>query len=288
MRKALGQIVPCFFLVILFFIPSFFLTSAQTWSPFYFEDFNGSSIDLTQWSVIQNVNGGFGGTAILSGDCLDISSYGTSYPLVTNRMNPFPETGNFRVEFDAQFTKLDEGGTGFWVSEGEFIPNWPESDAPANILEVWGGKLSGITATLMETPVFQSFSNVTENFTVILSYSVDTYTLYINGLEIASAQSTLRANSIGFGHPPVPYIPTIEPGGWTSFRVDTVSVSQELAPTPSGNETPSTDHTQPSTLIITLAGIVLACTIVVSLILLLIRSVKRNTKTPETKLSLKP
>jgi hypothetical protein len=267
-----------FFLVVLFFIPSFSIASAQTLSPFYFEDFSGSSIDLTHWSVLQNVNGGFGGTVVLSGGYLDISSYGTSYPLVTNKVNPFPETGNFSVEFDMQFTKLDEGGTGLWVSKGEFIPDWPTSDSPANIFEFWGGKLSGITATLMETPVFQSFYSITENFTIILEYSADTYTLFINGVNTASAQSTLRADSIGFGHPPVPYIPTNEPGGWTSFRVDTVSVFQELAMPASTEKETSREQAQPASIIITLAGIIFATIIIMSLILLISKIKKTSPK----------
>ena len=101
-------------------------------STLFSDDFDGSSIDTTKWVVQQNVNGGSGGSITVADSYVSLTSDGTSFPLVYTATNPFPTSGDFAVEFDIKYTRLTSWGTGFWVSQGPFVPS--EDELLANIL----------------------------------------------------------------------------------------------------------------------------------------------------------
>jgi hypothetical protein len=216
-------------------------------SLFFSDDFNGTTIDSGKWEILENVNGGFGGNVTVAANSISLSSNGTSFPIITSAVNPFPESGDFNVEFDIQYTHLDYLGSGLWISQGPFVPAWPNGALSSNILEVWSdsGESSAnscLCVTFLGVAVYNKTILTTPNdflnssvFKVGLGYVTGNYTLTLNGEKIVSMQSELRADTIGFGHPPISYIPFPTPSDWTSFKIDSINVYQE---TPSSSSSP--------------------------------------------------
>ena len=208
-----------------------FSTAVAGASPAPFsENFNGTSLDTTKWIVEENVNGGSGGTITVADSYVYLTSNGTSSPLVYTATNPFPTSGDFAVEFDIKYTRVSGWGTGFWITEGFFEPT--ESGRGANIMQVWAdfnGPGPHVDAYLLGKQVFQgsvqknAFNEYeSDTFTFRLQCSGDVYTLFLDGEELSSAQSTLRADTIGFGHPPIYYVPWSFSSQWSSFKIDSI------------------------------------------------------------------
>ena len=210
---------------------------AQTPNSPVFDDFQGSTIDTSKWVVQQNVNGGNGGTVTVADSYVSLTSDGTSFPIIYSATNPFPESGDFAVEVDIQYTRLTGWGTGFWVTQGPFVP--AEYELNANILQVWAhidetgpnvlvlllGKQVH-TEAIQKNP-FRAFNSSTLTFRLQCSGNI--YTLYLNGEAIVSVNSTLRADTIGFGHPPLFCVPFPYPSQWTSFRISCIRIPQASA-----------------------------------------------------------
>jgi hypothetical protein len=249
----------------------------QTSNLVFQENFDGSTLDLNKWVISQNVNGGTGGSITVTAGSVYLSSSGTSFPCITSRTNPFPQNSDFTVEFDVVYTQLEGRGSGFWVSKGALESHWPVREARSNIFEVWADTTSSMDAFLMGIQVYDSNLSVNTPVSFKLQYSEGNYILSANGLTVASAYSDLRADTIGFGHPALSYIPFSDAGQWSSSRVDSISVFQETSPSPTQEPTTEptrTPETPSATWIITIAGIVLAIAILVSLTLLLYRTAK--------------
>jgi len=223
--------------------------SAEATANAFSDNFDGTTVDLTKWDVQQNVDSpslqGYGGIINVSNSYISLTSDGNSYPEITCKANPFPETGDFVLQFDITYTRYGFWGTGIWVSQGPFLPN-PEQLC-ANILHVWStdGNTSIVffQKTVYETLSYNYYPdyyfisplNVEQTpedttLNVKLEFSNDTYTLYMNGTELASEQSDLRADTIGFGHPPVSYVPFDFAGTWTSFKINSISVLTSSQP----------------------------------------------------------
>ncbi len=223
---------------------------AQTFTTPIFDDFDGSAIDTSKWMVQQNVNGGSGGAITVADSYISLTSNGTSFPLICTTTNPFPESGDFAVEFDIQYTRMTTLGNGFWVTKGPFNITEDRTSAYANILQVWAdiGAHDGVLAFLLGKQVYnEAFQNnlyrteQNNTLTFRLQYSKDVYTLYLNGEIIAAEKSTLRADTIGFGHPPAFYLPGTLSLQWTSFRINSIRMPQPSALSISATPSPATD-----------------------------------------------
>jgi hypothetical protein len=198
------------------------------------DDFNGIALDTSKWVANQNVNNGTGGSITVANSSIYLTSLGTSFPQVYTAFNPFPTSGDFAVEFDIEYTRLDGWGTGLWISKGPFIP---ASDVlNSNIMQVWAHyDETGSHAFVMffgkqvynEVVQKNPFKPWGSSLMIFrLQYSQGIYILYLNGTVIASEKSSLRADTIGFGHPPIFYVPMSYSGSWTSFRVGSISFLQ--------------------------------------------------------------
>jgi hypothetical protein len=251
---------------------------AQTSDLVFQENFDGSTLDLSKWVILQNVNGGTGGSITVAGGSVYLSSYETSFPCITSRTNPVPTSGGFSLELNIQFASMAALGSGFWVSSTPYVVG--NVGEAADILHVWADTTYGAVIFLLGRSV--TISSSPPSYSPLkLENTNGTYFLYLNGALLTSAQSQLRPQQIGFGHPPAYYVPFNTAGVWTSFYINSINVYAETSsptnstflPTLTG---PST--TQPAELIITIAGIIIATIIIISLILLLYRSTKANLK----------
>jgi hypothetical protein len=265
--------------------------NAQSSNLVFSDDFNGSTVDQTKWFANVNGNPGFGGKISVENGYLTLSSDGTSYPLITSESNPFPTTDNFYVEFKVQMAIHDLGG-GFWVSQGSFLPDYEEKvNLNANILQFWIAGTTKISATLMEKAVYYNDNPNDlaglDNLIVKLEYIDGTYIFSVNGAVIAKASSTLRPNVIGFGLPPLTYIPSSQPIIWSQVNVDYVKVYQEIPSTPTpiipSDITSITNATGETPLVndkidipyISIFGIIIACLILTALTTLVYRSIRK-------------
>jgi hypothetical protein len=252
------------------------VTQAQIEKLVFNEDFN--DIDPNKWTVETK---GYGGRVTVADSAVYLSSYGTSFPLIYPKVNPIPDSGDFIVEFTIQYTNFGVYGSGFWISSGDFVIQ-EGVDMNANILEVWGGASQGemtLGATLFQSLAWRAtVSNFYNSLDFKLEYISGVYSLYLNGQLLLAVTSTVRADSIGFGHPAAPYLPQSQPDQWTSFKVDAINIFQETKA--NSTETPffPTPNQPSAVFIITLAGIIVASIILTSLVLLIYQSTKANSK----------
>ena len=82
----------------------------------------------------------------------------------------------------------------------------------------------------VQRPLVYGWNPSAPTMNIMLTYSSGFYTLIVNGVQLASEQSDMRADTIGFGHPPAYYIPFTPEhvdsvmGGWSSFDIDQIQV----------------------------------------------------------------
>ena len=209
------------------------------------EDFNETTLDRAKWAVQENTNlsgyPAYGGSVAVANGQIGLSSRGSGFPCVYSGANPFPLSGDFSVEFNFTYTKISDWGCGLWISNGGPLTVTEVDSANSStevLFQLWADNedydTAQIFANLMGKQVFLldvpgwGPSAATQNFR--LDCSGQTCTLFIDGKQIAIATSTVRPNSIGFGHPPCYYIPfspehvesTV--GRWGSFKIDFIKV----------------------------------------------------------------
>ena len=211
----------------------------------YFSDsFEGLKLDENKWAVLPNANAtGFpaiwGSISVSNGSAL-LTSKGTTFPCVRTASNPFPETGDFALVFTMSYPSIGTYGDGFWVSKGLFSPEgWlisesaipPKNSTNQNVIQIWadpeGGAWVGFFGDLVFKPglVWRPGGVYsTEDMVFRLEYTGGVYTLYMNGKELASRESQVRPDTIGFGSPPLYYLPLLYSGLWSSLKIDAISV----------------------------------------------------------------
>ncbi len=199
----------------------------------FVDHFEGTNIDTSKWIVQQNLNTSdypaYGGTIEVANSTVCLTSNGSSFPYVYSAKNPFPSDGDFALEFDVTFTRIGNAGSGIWVSRGPFVPN--QKELGANILQVWADADNGNGIYFLSKQVYKDYvpwnpfgySN-TSTLNIRMQFSNGVYSLYLNGEELASAQSNLRPDTIGFGHPPAFRVPESGSVDWTSFAINSVEV----------------------------------------------------------------
>lgn len=211
--------------------------AAQTdYTPFS-DDFDGPALDSARYLVQLNTNASgtpaWGGNIQVMNGRVFLSSNGTGFPCVTTASNPFPETGDFSIEFKMSYAQLRNLGAGFWITKGDFhihdMTQW------ANVLQIWADDKEygvfviflGNWTTLSPPPALELQG---KDLVFRLDYVAGYYSLYLNGVMITQGYSDLRPDSFGFGHEPADYVPFGPPGSpgpldnWCSFSVDYVHV----------------------------------------------------------------
>jgi hypothetical protein len=199
------------------------------------DDFNEVAVDNSKWIAQQNTYTspyqGYGGSITINDSYIYLTSEGSSFPQVTSRTNPFPASGDFTLNFDLTYTKIAGWGDGFWVSQGPF--EIKQNGDIVNILQVWSWNLKGVQINFLNHTVYQTdlgyLGNVENLNPPTLHIKMQfrepgVYTLYLNNEQIATNQSNLRADTIGFGHPVADYVPFDHPSAWSSFKIGLIEV----------------------------------------------------------------
>jgi len=221
-------------------------------SPQYFSDnFNGTSLDSSKWTVLPPQNGtgapAFGGSIVVN-NSLSMSSNGSTFPCITSAVNPFPSTGNFAIQFDITYTHIDTYGSGIVISDDLARPEGkitndsatpPSDPLSAHGLKVWGDP-TGVNVFFFGNWVYKTDWNwapggFTSTYKLLfrLEYTEGVYSLYLNDKFIATQESNCRPNIIAVGHPLVPYLPLAISSGpfggsdmadWTAFTIDQIAM----------------------------------------------------------------
>jgi hypothetical protein len=257
-------IVLLVFSLVTFAVSTHFLPTAEAESSqmFFTDDFEGNTIDPAKWIVQENLNissfPAYGGSIKVNNSYVSLASNGSSFPIITSALNPFPTTGDFALEFDITYDQVSGWGSGLWVSHGSFEPVSKET-VYANILQVWADTKIGFNVFFFENVTYKQdlywspFGYDTKPLTIRLDLSHGVYSLYLNGSLIATHESTLRPDTIGFGHPPAFWIPkaignSLIPESvstsWSSFKIGSVrvlppsqlSISSDVSATSVGNK----------------------------------------------------
>jgi hypothetical protein len=278
-------ILKAVFLCILLIIPILPVyicpVKAQTANLTFHDDFDGTVIDTSKWDVQQNVNNGVGGRKTVSGSPVSFPREETSFPCITTKENPFPNSGDFSLELNIQYLSITERGCGFWVSSVPYIISSSSGiiylASIADVLLVFSDTTFGPSMFLLGKPLAFS-SSLTSYVLLRLDYTNGTYLLYLNGVLQVSVKSELRPQFMGFGHPQAPYVPLLTSTDWTSFKIDSISVFQISPVTPTITPEPSTTQKPSESWIITLTGIILAIIILAIATLLLYHAVKATQK----------
>ena len=207
----------------------------------FFDDFEGTQVDLEKWVVQENTNmsgnPAYGGSVKVAESQISLSSSGSSFPWVQTATNPFPETGDFALEFDFTYTCVADWGNGFVVHD--IIRDGLLRDGRPGFFGIWANDLgpdeAEIYLVFLGKRVYQitvpGWKPSTDKHVYRLEYIEGVYTVYVDGATVASAPSERRPNTIGFGHAPRSDIPPPEEQvaqwsywGWCSFKIDAIKV----------------------------------------------------------------
>lgn len=217
--------------------------SASNEYRFFFDSFDGSTVDSEKWQVTLNTqmndNPAYGGVVQVKDSYIELSSSGSTFPWVCTKENPFPNNGDFIVKFDFTYGQISDFGDGLLITKGGSV-TWPENgSSPIHIFQLWADNDGSFSRTKMSIYLFGEECWVSyvdgwepdaprHNFE--LSYQNGVHSVIVDGVQVASAESDVRPNNLGFGHPPAHYVPfsgehlsTII-GGWTKFKIDSIEV----------------------------------------------------------------
>lgn len=229
----------CVIIVAILFMALFYSTvSGEDVSPVFFsEDFDGTEVDTEKWFVQENTNmsgnPAYGGSVKVAESQIFLSSSGSSFPWVQTAANPFPESGDFAVEFDFTYTCIADWGNGFFVRDSL------QRDGRPTLFSIWAGDMGPdevqIYLTLLGERVYRiivpGWKPSTDKHFYRLEYVEGVYIVYVDGVVVASAPSERRPIRIGFGHVPRYDLPPTEEQveargywGWCSFKIDSIRV----------------------------------------------------------------
>ena len=230
-------------LVMFLFCASLFSAVAgeEDTSEVYFSEHFDGAIDPEKWVVQENTDmSGYpacGGIVRVADSQIMLSSNGSGFPCISTAASPFPVSGNFSLEFDLTYTCISDWGNGVWVSDGSRIKK--DETKPTNVIfGVWADNddfdTVSIRAELFGALVYFSEIHGWEpsapTHVFKLEYSKGLYNVFVDSVDVASASSQVRPDTIGFGHPPTYYIPFSPEhvasviGGWGSFKIDLIKV----------------------------------------------------------------
>lgn len=216
---------------------------AEDYTQNYFYDyFEGRNLDPEKWMMCENTNmSGYpanGGSVQMDNGFLTLSSSGSSFPFIYSTANPFPSSGDFEVEFAVTYTCIGDLGCGIMLSN-VFPPldtNWHNY----KIITLWAHD-QGPDNTVIYIEFFGSlvykmnvagFKPSSPQHIYKISYSNETYSIYVDGVLVGRRGSQQRPNTIVFGNPPNPEVPRSPQEllvwgywGWSSFKIDYITVN---------------------------------------------------------------
>jgi hypothetical protein len=245
----------------------------------YFSDhFSSSAVDPSKWQVQEqnlDLSGSpaWGGNITVANSYLHMSSNGSAFPFIQTVTNPFPASGDFILQFSLQYTCIADWGDGVMLGNGT-----PTLDPNTNtwhnkIFDVWAAdkgaiinpatgqwtsNQTNIYIELLNSAVYEvdypGFKPSSPEQTYELAYVNGTYTVYVNGIQVAQAQSDIRPTTILIGEPPIFDLPQSPQNmaawgswwGWTDFQMDYITIQQPTSSETTPSPTPVGTSSSPS------------------------------------------
>lgn len=137
------------------------------------------------------------------------------------RLNPFPDDGDFAADIRVTVEQLAMNGMGIWLLDWDpATTEGVNSPLVAPVLRIWADR-SGLKATLLGTPVTVSDPYQPHWFRV--DYADGAYTMFIDGVSVAGPLASERRPSAAWlGNP------TFAPqsaNDWSDFRLSEMTVT---------------------------------------------------------------
>jgi hypothetical protein len=183
------------------------ISSAQTFR----DDFDGNAVDTALWVVEPG-----DGQVTVDGGVITLSCAGSTFPVVTSRIDPFPP-GDFRVRVGMQYLSQSSCGDGFGAMDN-FWEDYNTGTACRPFL-IWQDP-GGLYAHAGSAGAAMQIPGDTAYHLFEWTYLNGTYEFSMDGVVRASGGCAPRATQLFFGHPhPIGCSP------WTSFAIDFIEVS---------------------------------------------------------------
>jgi len=178
------------------------------------DDFNGPNLDMNIWEVFPN-----GGTFSFENGFLVIPG-GNAIPLFRAKINPFPASGPFTVEFGIQYTVVNQSGSGVAVSllQQQNTCDW--SNSP---VAFWQGNNFGLQVVSfgLTQAVIGSNPDLNSHIGKIV-YDGEKYRVFRDGSLVYTSPLTARATGLWFGH-----FSCQVNAPWTGFKLDYIRVTAQ-------------------------------------------------------------
>jgi eukaryotic-like serine/threonine-protein kinase len=191
------------------------------------DNFNGSSLDSSKWTVENNSN-----PIVVSNGALQMASSSNNYPYIHSRYNPFPLSANFRLKYRLRYPQLSTCGVGVMMTSYVLPSGFSQNDA-ANFQQAneQNGVAAGIWqddhgvqiwyrsgADRVDVPVSTLDTSWHE---VTIEYSDSYYKIYLDSrLIFPSLETPYRPQFIWMGHP----ANLGSNCSWSSLEIDYVTV----------------------------------------------------------------
>ncbi len=183
---------------------------------FFFDDFNGSTIDGSKWVASVNpprfsqddpsvASGNWTtptgtpsyGTITVNNSLVSlVNGNSTVFPYVVSTSSPFPVTGDFSLEFKMKYDSVSVNGSGLQVHNSDF-----DNPLTNDVFAVWQDWVHPLSIYLLGT-LWQAAANDISNHIYTLSYIDSTYTVLLDGVKVLGPiTSSVRPNQLWFGNP---------------------------------------------------------------------------------------
>lgn len=203
-----------------------FLASARSTSAsflFFSEDFNGTSLNSNIWEGFNN-----GGQININSGFIELSSTpGNNFPYIRSKIDPFPNEGDFILEFRVQFPSITAWGVGF-LAGTESPSNGIKYDdlIPSRIFTYHTDDFHSqyFWFRFFQENIFNSLAPVDHNFHKIsMEFRQGKYKYFFDDKEIIERSSNIRPHAIFFGSPHNQK-QLNETTPWTSIKIDYIKI----------------------------------------------------------------
>ncbi len=195
-------------------------------TPTFVDNFNGTSLDPSRWIVDNST----GTTVQVSGNILHLASSQPYFPYIHSRADPFPATGNFRVDLLYRFTNTATCGVPLAMSSFYLPPGLSQDQT--NARSKAAEEAGGVSIWFWNGVIYYRSGPVVENIDmpgtrtdarqVAIEYTGGRYHILVNGAAVYTSDPTsARPQVLWFG------LPFVLPNacGWDSLDISSASVT---------------------------------------------------------------
>ena len=219
-------------------IPGYVIEASGPGDPYFFDDFDGSDLDPGRWTAslgpprfycdadcstgywtTPTGSPSYGSISVSDSWVVLDNDRSTVFPFVESSYNPFPPSGDFRLDARMKYDRVTTHGSGFYaLLRDSENPLWPLSN---RVFRIWADN-DGDYVFLFDQVWLRSPRDTSEHLYSLI-YSGGAYTALVDGVAVLGpVTSTVRPNQLAFGNVGWAWW---FPALWSTFRLDSVGVT---------------------------------------------------------------